>query len=164
MDRKAPLCGLSRILPRVSAPFFSVLSRRPNSALPRPRCHLTLPSFRPFAPGQLARAPGARQSSIYCLVSTVTRRRRQCLPSTAPTRRRDVCPLLPFCPYLERRRGQGGVGSPDSRGAPPPARLRPRAGLRSPGLRTPPPTPTLRRRAGARVASILGQMEAAVKA
>lgn len=55
----------------------------PSSA--RPRFRLALPSFRPFAPGQVA-GSGARESSIYCLVSMVTRRRRQRLPSQAPQR------------------------------------------------------------------------------
>lgn len=124
--------------------------------------------FRPFTPGQFARASNAvaRQFTIYCLVSTVTRRRRQRLPSAAPTRRRDVCPLLPLCPYLERRCWQGGAGSRTPAAPRPPTRLRPRAGPRNPGLRTPPPTLTLRGRAEAGVASFQGSLlvEAAVKA
>lgn len=93
-------------------------------------------------------APGARQSSIYCLVSTVTRRRRQSLPSAAPTRRRDVCPPLPLCPYLERRGGWGRAGSRTPAAPRPlpgsaPARARGALGR----TRTPPPTRTLRRRA-----------------
>lgn len=113
-------------------------------------------------------APGARQSSIYCLVSTVTRRRRQSLPSAAPTRRRDVCPPLPLCPYLERRGGWGRAGSRTPAAPRPlpgsaPARARGALGR----TRTPPPTRTLRRRAwGAGVVSIPRALlvEAAVKA
>lgn len=167
----APLRGLPRHLPGVSVSLHP-RSRYPPGAR-APLCQGQGVS-EPFpASGPLLQvsalppaAPGTRQSPIYCLVSTVTRRRRQRLPSAAPTRRRDVCPPLPLCPYLERRCGWGKGWEPDSRGAPPPARLRPRGDLRCPGLRTPPPTRTLRRRAGAQVASIPGVLlvEAAVKA
>lgn len=105
---QAPLGGLG-----VPAPSLSAPSQRPRPALSRPRCLQALPSFRPFlqVSSLPQAAPGARQSPIYCLVSTVTRRRRQRLSSAAPTRRRDVCPPLPLCPYLERLCGWGRDGS-----------------------------------------------------
>lgn len=122
---RTPLRGLPRHLPGVSVSLHPP-SRHPPGAR-APLCQGQGVS-KPFpASGPLLQvsalpqaAPGARQSPIYCLVSTVTRRRRQRLPSAAPTRRRDVCPPLPLCPYLERRCGWGKGWEPDSRGAPPP--------------------------------------------
>lgn len=113
---RAPLRGLPRHLSGVSASLHPP-SRHPPSTR-APLCQGQGVS-KPFpASGPLLQvsalpqaAPGARQSPIYCLVSTVTRRRRQRLSSAAPTRRRDVCPPLPLCPNLEKLCGWGRAGS-----------------------------------------------------
>lgn len=114
--RKAPLSGLPKHLPGVSASLHPPSRHPPGVRDPIWQGQGVSQPFSASNPllqvsSLRQAAPGARQSSIYCLVSTVTRRRRQRLPSAAPTRRRDVCPPFPLCPYLEGLCGQGGAGA-----------------------------------------------------
>lgn len=141
---------------------LSALSLRPCPHLPGPGFFWPFPASGPLLQARsLGQAvPGVRESSIYCLISMVTRRRRQRLPSPASqrrsTRRRDVYPPLPLCPYLAQppRRGSAKAGiaipsPPRPLPRPPSPKEQPAALIRAP------PAPS-RRPEGRRGAGALG--------